>query len=569
MLARFWQRRSEQQKDLLLVLLLLAATIMLYGYGMGTLSLTEPDEVFYAQTAKEMLAHHTWSVPHIFGQPQFEKPILYFFLLALGFKFLGISAAVARLWSCLFGIAGVILTYFLGKSIYNRRAGLLAGLALATSLEYLSLSRAVLTDIALCAFLAGALASFYFGYLNAKKSNLWFLLSFVLCGLATLTKGPIGILLPLSAIFVFLLLRRELGVFFNRKIFLHLLIFCAITLPWYIFIYRKFGQQFIDEFFIRDNLNRFFFVAEHLRNNTWYYYTVTTLGGFLPSSVFLVIGLFGISWRRLIKDDKEKGLLFLFCWVAVIFTFFSFAKSKLISYVFPVFPALAVFTGNYLDRIIRRQEERDKKPAAGFIAVLAFLAVIFSCLGSYGLYYNQNHHFLPNNLLAAIPLLCLGIPTVAAFILGLKRRYKDALAVMLAAIIVLVVVGETWLVKHVEPWVSSQESAGILKPYLGRQKTTLLCNKPFARALLYYTDLPVAVMDSSPHPFFAPHPIAILYTDEQVIGFLKSQPVTYCVVEKDSFEKINSWQPAISLTVISQRVSGKESRYILRVTPKG
>ena len=76
-------------------------------------------------------------------------------------------------------------------------------------------------------------------------------------------------------------------------------------------------------------------------------------------------------------------------------------------------------------------------------------------------------------------------------------------------------------------------------------------------------------MDSSPHPFFAPHPIAILYTDEQLISFLKSQPVTYCVVEENNFIKLKSWQPEyISLTTISEKVSGGEGRYILKVTPK-
>jgi 4-amino-4-deoxy-L-arabinose transferase-like glycosyltransferase len=444
-----------------------------------------------------------------------------------------------------------------------------AALVLATSFEYLSLSRAVLTDIVLSTFLLGALVSFYFGYLNARKKKVWFLLSFTLCGLATLTKGPIGIVLPLLIIFLFLLLRQELNIFFSQEIGLGLILFCFITFPWHFLIYHQFGQQFIDEFFIRDNINRFLFVAEHLKNNTWYYYTATTLGGFLPWSAFLVIGLFRIPWRQSIKEEQQKGILFLICWIAVIFTFFSLAKSKLISYVFPIFPALAIFTGNYLDGIIQRQEGRDKKLSLSFIIALGLLAIIFSAGGGYGLYYNQSHHFLPNNLLAAIPLVCLGLPTVIAFIISLRRRYKEALVIILAIMIGLVVVGEIWLVKYIEPWVSSRESAEILKPYVGQQKTAILCNKSFARGLRYYTDLPVVVMDSSPHPFFAPHPITILHTDEQVLRYLKSQPVTYCVVEEDNFIKINSWQPEhIYSTTIFQRISGGEGRYILQVTPK-
>lgn len=560
MISKFWQQRTERQKDVLIVLFLIAVTTLTYCYGMGTLSLTEPDEVFYAQTAKEMLQHNTWSIPYIFGKPQFEKPILYYFLIATMFKFFGISAVAARFWSAVFGIAGAVLTYLLGRTIYNRRAGVIAALILSTSMEYLSLSRAVLTDIVFSILLVGGLAFFYFGYLNQRKRRTWFWWAFIFCGLATLTKGPIGIILPLGIIFAFLLIRKELNIFFSKGIFQGLVLFVAVALPWYLWIYRNFGSQFIDEFFIRDNIIRFFFIAEHEKNNTWYYYTVTTLGGFLPWSPFLISGLFKLPWRKPATLKGHKGILFLLCWIAVIFVFFSLAKSKLISYVFPIFPALAIITAGYLDRLMEEKE----RPSVGFAVSMFFLAAFFISGGLYGVFYNKSQHFLPEKV-ALIPLLCLGLPAFTAFVLSLFKRYKESVAAIVIAIIALVIAGENWLVKYIDPLVSSRASIETLKNYITDKKTVLLCNKSFARGLLYYSGWPVVVMDSSPHPFFAPHPISILYKDNQIRDFLLSRPQTFCVVKKSNLEDIKSLAAAdLFITTIYQ----DRERYIVKVFPK-
>jgi len=566
MFLKFWQGKSNKQKDLIVILLLIAIGVILYCFKMGALSLTEPDEVFYAQTAKEMLQRHTWSVPYIFGQPQFEKPILYYFLLAAGFKLLGIGAATARIWSALFGILGMVLTYLLGKAIYNRGTGFIAALVLATSFEYLSLSRAVLTDIVFSNLLLACLFSFYFGYLSPEKRTPWFLLSFAFSALATLTKGPIGIILPLFIMFGFLLLRKELKIFFGKEIFQGIIIFVLVALPWYWWIYGKFGQQFINEFFIRDNISRFFFVAEHINNDTWYYYVLTALGGFLPWSQFLVLGLVKLRWRQSVLTDEGKGILFLVCWVAVIFIFFSLAKSKLISYVFPIFPALAIVTGNYLYQVFLKQKEAEVRLARGFVSGTLILVLLF-CAGSIGgWYYNKTAHYLSDRL-ALIPFYSLGLPAVVAFLLSLLKRYQESFALIILAIMsFLIAVGTTSFTKYLDPWVSSRESAEILRNYWsGEEAEVLLCNKSFARGLLYYAGLPVVVMDSSPNPFFAPHPITILHEDKEILQYLLSRPVTYCVVKKSNFETLESLaQEHLYLTTIYR----EKGRYILKIKPK-
>jgi 4-amino-4-deoxy-L-arabinose transferase-like glycosyltransferase len=559
MLKEKWQKLSEGRKEWAVILFLIIFTALLYGYRMGALSLTDPDEVFYAQTAKEMLRHHTWSVPYIFGQPQFEKPILFYFLLAIAFKLFGVSAAVARFWPALFGIIGIVLTYLLGRQMYNRRVGIIAALTLATSLEYLALARGVLTDVVFSVLLLGAFYGFYMGYMNVLKRRNWFLSSFAFAALATLTKGPIGIMLPVGVIVLFLALRREIKVFFSREVAQGLLLFALIALPWYIWILKNFGVQFVNEFIIRDNIYRFFFIAEHPGNNTWYYYLTSTLGGFLPWSVFLVIGFFKLPWRQSLVTEDKKGLLFLFCWIAVIFSFFSLAQSKLISYVFPIFPALAIITAGYLNGKISEEENKDKKLSVSFALAVLLLTLAFVSLGAYGLYYNKHHHFLPKGP-STIPLFCLGIPATAAFVLSLCRKYKAALLIILMAIFSLVMVGETWLIKYIDPWVSSRESGEFIKNYLQGQKTTLVCNKFFARGLLYYTDFPIVVMDSSPQPFFAAHPIEVIADDLEVITFFKKHPETFAVVKKGNYKKLRCWPLDLRVKVLYEG----NGRYILK-----
>lgn len=556
MLSDFLKRLTPRQKDLLAVIFLLVFTGITYGYRMGGLSLTDPDEVFYTQTAKEMLQQKTWAVPYIFGRPQFEKPVLFYLLLALTFKAFGVSTVAARVWPCLFGIFGVVFTYIFGARLYGRRAGLVSAIVLATGLEYLGLSRAVLTDIVFSVTLAAALMFFYFGFLDETKRGKWFAWMFVFSALAMLTKGPLGIILLLLVIFVFLLLKRRLDIFASAAFLRGLAVFAIIALPWYVYICLTHGRQFFQDFILRDNIYRFLYIAEHEKNDTWYFYPLTTLGCFIPWAPFLAAALFKLPWRQPIKENQDDGQLFLLCWTIMIFFFFSMAKSKLTSYVFPIFPALAIITGRYLKE--EMYEESGKRHAV-FVLGMLLITFAFLSLGLYGLYYNKHHNFLPWSP-AVVPLFCLGFPSLAALIFSLFKKYRWAFGTIAAAIVLLVIVGEAFLVKYIDPWVSSRESAEILKKYLGNRKATIVCNKFFARGLLYYTGLPVVVMDSSPRPFFAAHPVKVVADDLEVITFFKKRRETFCVVKKNNFNKLKCWPLDLRVDLLH----AGHGRYILK-----
>src|SRR5436190_16165649 len=138
-----------------LAILLLVAALAL-GAGLGRPGLIDPDEPFYAQTATEMLDRHDAVSPYIFGHPQFEKPILFYWLAMASFATFGRTELAARLPGAGFGIALVLMTGIFGVRAFGRRAGLLAGIVLATTIAYVGCGRLMLTDTVFATFVCGA-----------------------------------------------------------------------------------------------------------------------------------------------------------------------------------------------------------------------------------------------------------------------------------------------------------------------------------------------------------------------------------------------------------------------------
>src|SRR4051812_15880493 len=109
------------RKDLPFLLLLLLLSGSLFTFKLGATGLLDPDEPFYSLTAKEMLQNHESMTPLLFGRPQFEKPILAYWVFYACFKLFGVNEFSARLGPCLAGILTVLVTYFWGKVLFGRR----------------------------------------------------------------------------------------------------------------------------------------------------------------------------------------------------------------------------------------------------------------------------------------------------------------------------------------------------------------------------------------------------------------------------------------------------------------
>ena len=307
------------EKPFLTISILLVLCAYLFFFRLGNMALTDPDETFYAQTAKEMLHRGDWATPYIYGKPQFEKPILIYWLVASSYKIFGINETSARLPSAIFGLLGVIAMYLLGKLLFNKRAGFLSAIILATNAEYIILSRACITDMVLTVLMLAGTLFFFYGYL--KEKSYFYILSSAAFALAVLTKGPIAILLPAIIFLSFLFITKDLGALKKMPLGWCILVFILVAGPWYLLAYKIHGKEFIDAFFGFQNVTRFM-QSEHKIGSQFYYNIPVVFAGFFPWSVFLPLGFWYFFKRSVSGRDTERAMpIFVLIWFFVILYF--------------------------------------------------------------------------------------------------------------------------------------------------------------------------------------------------------------------------------------------------------
>ena len=188
------------------LLLFLVSALLLFA-GNGSLLVTDNVEANYALTAKEMVISGDWLSPQIYGHYWYDKPVFFYWLTALAYKFFGFTEFASRFFPSLFGMAGLGLLAWGGSKLYNARVGFYGALILASSVEFFLISKSIITDAVLFYFFSATLLFFYLGY-KEGKSVYWYAM-YGAAGFSVLTKGPIGVLLPGLIITIFLLWQRD------------------------------------------------------------------------------------------------------------------------------------------------------------------------------------------------------------------------------------------------------------------------------------------------------------------------------------------------------------------------
>ncbi len=326
--------------------ILFASAIFVLFYQIGAAALFEPDEGRNSEKAREILLLQDWVTPHENFHPVLDKPIFFYWLIALSFKLFGLSEWAARLPSALAALGCVGLVYCFARAHWGRWQALWSALILLTSAEFFILARVVIFDMPLTFFLTLALGAFYdAGHSDNVHRRRWMcLLLYCALGAATLIKGLIGIVVPGMAIFFYLLLSKQWSTLRRIYLFPGALLFLALILPWYL----EAGAR-------HDGYLRYYLWDEHFgrftgsdfdRSQPWYYFIIVGLVGFFPWT--LLLPLLATGYRRKPLDDKT---LFLLLWVALPFLFFSVSESKLPHYILPIFPPLAVLIAAPLVRL--------------------------------------------------------------------------------------------------------------------------------------------------------------------------------------------------------------------------
>jgi 4-amino-4-deoxy-L-arabinose transferase-like glycosyltransferase len=343
--------RNNITRNAFLVLLVLVAINMFFG--IGSIPLTDPDEPAYAETAREMIAFHDYVSPRIFNEYWYDKPPMYYWLVAGAYQVFGINEFAARFPAALMGLLSVLAVYFSATKLFNERAGFWSGIVLGTCINMFYMGKAGVTDTTLLFFMTAALLSFL-------HEQYWAM--YICMGLATLTKGPIGIVFPGAIIFLTLLCWGDLRRLLKMHIIPGIILCMVIVTPWYYHMYQLHGMEFINTFLGFHNLTRFT-TPEHPTRVLWYYYLPVMVLGIFPWTGILIQSI-----KSTITDSRSsdlRNLIFMQVWWIFVLVFFTISKTKLVSYILPMFPALAIMIGWNIDRMMRENGGRYVSWAIG------------------------------------------------------------------------------------------------------------------------------------------------------------------------------------------------------------
>jgi 4-amino-4-deoxy-L-arabinose transferase-like glycosyltransferase len=502
--------------------------------GNGMISLTHPDEVFYAQSAKEMLEHGSWMTPYIFDAPHFEKPILFFWLLMAGIKFLGATSFVVRFWPSLFGIAGVLVTYRIAWQLFqSKRVAFLSGVILSTSSIYIALSRSVLTDMVFSVWVVLALACFLDGYASHQRKTRGIIGAFFFSGMAVLTKGALGLCFPWGIILLYLFLKRDVMFLNCRAVLWGLLAFVLIAVPWHAVMTDLHGKTFGQEYLHNVHLRRLR-EAEHPACDRWYFYPGVMIGGMLPWSFFVIPAFFWMVYHLRTRVFQREAYLFLGCWLLGILTFVQPAHSKLASYIFPLFPAMAIMAARFFEDVL----QKTTGPRAKSFVMTGWAFAVCLAIGAlFGIYFARHYIEFIVDMRPVYFLAFMAVAlSVSLTVLIHQRQFERAVILIpgfSVSLLIFLYMGRS----YAEPWVSCQQISRLLQR-VDQSDTVVLASKFYVRGVRFYTQRKMAVMDIVGKEFFSPHPIPFLHNDEVIYEFLRKQPVTFAIVKESGYHDL-------------------------------
>jgi 4-amino-4-deoxy-L-arabinose transferase-like glycosyltransferase len=394
--------------------LFFTAVIAVYVYGSITSPLTEPDEARYAELAREMLVSGDWITPHLNFVRYFEKPPLVYWSSAAAFAAFGVSELSARLPSLLSAIATVALTVWLAARMYGAATALIALPIISIGPLFGILAQTLVLDMTLTWLTTLAAAALWFRSYR---------IMYAATALAVLAKGPVAAILVGGIALIFLLLHggwRALRAALEwRAIALGL----AIALPWFIVV-SWVNPDFLHVFVVEEQVNRYLWTTEH-GEPIWFFLPVIPLA-LCPWGLML---LFDPPLLRAALAPRTWSVptRFLVIWAGVIVLFFSLSTSKLLTYVLPAIPPLAILAARTIELGIARGRN------AGLARVAWFFMVLGPLMGMCGALLPQfSTHW---RVLMIAPYLLAGGPILLAMGWGTRRvlaggRPWGALAVL-------------------------------------------------------------------------------------------------------------------------------------------
>jgi 4-amino-4-deoxy-L-arabinose transferase-like glycosyltransferase len=555
------------------IFILLSFCFFLFILGVGRWDLWNPDEPRYAQVAKEMVERGDWILMHVNGNTYVDKPPLFFWGIALSsFLWKGFTSFSARFPSAFLSTLTVLLTFFLGKKLYGSRIGFLSGLILATSFEFAYLSTRANIDATLTFFTTTSIFFFLHWYQHRRregdeekgKRSLSIYGFYAGMAFATLTKGPVGFILPLLVSLMYLLVQKDWKAMKRMRLLTGMALLIVMVLSWYLPAALKGGQAFLDETLLYQTIVRFAKGTSHVRSI--YYYLANFPVDFLPWFLFLPGAIvYGLSKRR---EGFSKDFLFLLVWFAAIFIFFSFSRGKRAIYLLPLYPAASLMVGKLWDDYLSvsgRFSVREiwiTLPVYLFI-ILFFLVGIFllaaPAVANFsvepstpkilktiieGAESGANYlSFVPRSSIIPFIILLVGSGILLTIAHGL--RYKSLVFILIVA---AAGIGFFYTSRVIFPLVNPYKSARFISQEIAQTM------KAGGRLVIYGDSGSAGTAQFNFYSGVVP--ILEIEDEKEIIDLFHSKEKVFCLVNYDDYERLISKYTDLSLNLILRRSVG-------------
>ena len=321
--------------SILSVILALTAAMMLGSLGRWPLK--GSDEPRYAQIAREMLETGQYILPHLNGHLYPDKPPLYFWLVSLLSKPFGdVGAHSARLPAALAACGMLVVLFLFGRCLFDTYTGMLAAGILFITEQFFSSAISARLDTLFTFWILLALYCLYQGCLREPSRRSISLCGWACMAAAVLTKGPVGIVVPLLIMVFFLLLTKRSHMIRRLSWLSGSLLAVILCCLWLVPACLQGGVEYTRNILLQQSFGRVIDAFAH--KAPFYFYLLNFPIDFLPWTLFLPVAALYL-WRT---RAQQAAVHFPFIWAITVLVFFSCISGKRNLYLLPLYPAAAL-----------------------------------------------------------------------------------------------------------------------------------------------------------------------------------------------------------------------------------